>query len=175
MTTLDDSINPETLAAKPKWLQIAETFIGEREISGPKHNPKIVKLWADINMRGIKTDEVPWCAAFVGAMLERAGIPSTDSGAALSYAKWGQPLDRPVLGCIAVFVRKGGGHVGFVVGETADKKSIFVLGGNQSDSVKISKFPLTNLKGYRWPKDTDEEEQILPIMSSAGDYETKVV
>jgi hypothetical protein len=47
------------------------------EIKGPRHNPLILQFWKGIKRGGIKDDETPWCAAFVGAMLERAGIKST--------------------------------------------------------------------------------------------------
>lgn len=40
------------------------------------------------------------------------------------------------------------GHVGFYVGGGAG--SIRVLGGNQSDRVKVSVFPTSMLLGYRW-------------------------
>lgn len=53
--------------AEPKWLVEARRYIGEREIKGPKHNPKILQMWKDIKRGGIKDDETPWCAAFVGA------------------------------------------------------------------------------------------------------------
>ena len=39
-------------------------------------------------------DEVPWCAAFVGACLERAGIASTRSLMARSYLGWGAGARR---------------------------------------------------------------------------------
>ena len=47
-----------------------------------------------------------------------------------SYLSWGEKLDRPVLGCVVVFTRDGGGHVGFVVGKSTSG-NLLVLGGNQ--------------------------------------------
>lgn len=115
---------------EPRWLIEARKHIGLTEIKGAKHNPEIVQFWRDIKRGGIKDDETPWCAAFVGAMLERVGIRSTRFESAKSYLDWGEKLDTPAYGCIVVFTRVGGGHVGFVVGRRANG-DLLVLGGNQ--------------------------------------------
>lgn len=158
---------------KPNWLVLAEKYIGQKEISGPTHNKAIVGFWKRVFLSGISNDETPWCAAFVGAVLEDSGFKSTRSGLAKSYLNWGTPLKTPVLGCIVVFTRKGGGHVGFVVGK--DKVgNLYVLGGNQSDAVNIKKFTTENVVGYRWPTETNATQSPLPILASATDFETKV-
>jgi uncharacterized protein (TIGR02594 family) len=133
-----------------RWITEAKKYIGEREIKGAQHNPLIVQWWKDIKRGGIKDDETPWCAAFVGAMLERVGIQSTRFESAKSYLQWGEKLDKPIPGCIVVFTRDGGGHVGFVVGQTRGG-SLVVLGGNQSDAVNYKAFSRTRVTGYRWP------------------------
>ena len=49
---------------------------------------------------------------------------------AKEYAFAGKRLTKPAYGCLVVFTRQGGGHVGFVVGK--DKAgNLLVLGGNQ--------------------------------------------
>ncbi|QPB11396.1 hypothetical protein [Providencia phage Kokobel2] len=135
----------------PPWLEHAHKFIGLREIKGPQHAPEILQMWKDIKRGGIKDDETPWCAAFVGAMLERSGITSTRFEGALSYLKWGADVGQPRYGAVAVGKRTGGGHVGFVVGITANGDPI-LLGGNQNDSVSIAAYPKANVVGYRYPK-----------------------
>lgn len=90
------------------------------------------------------------CAAFVGACLEKVGIVSTRFESAASYMDWGRPLAYPIDGCIVVFTRKGGGHVGFCVG-TNMAGDLLILGGNQSDAVNIRAFPRARVTGYRWP------------------------
>jgi uncharacterized protein (TIGR02594 family) len=135
---------------EPLWLTEARKLIGVREIPGVNHHPAIVQMWRSIRRSGIKDDETPWCAAFVGHCLERAGIVSSRFESARSYSTWGQPLQAPVVGCIAVFTRQGGGHVGFVTG--VDRSgNLLILGGNQGNEVNIRAFPLTRLTGYRWP------------------------
>lgn len=150
----------------PKWLQLARSFIGLREVKGGQHAPEIVQFWKDIKRGGIKDDETPWCAAFVGAMLERAGIRSSRFESAKSYLQWGELLTEPCLGCIVVFTREGGGHVGFVVG--MDKAgNLLVLGGNQGDAVNIKAFPLARVSGYRAPSGVAFERQPLAVLTGA--------
>lgn len=136
---------------EPKWVEIARGLIGVHEIKGgAAHSPEILQMWRDIKRGGIKDDETPWCAAFAGAMLERAGIQSSRFESAKSYLDWGIVLGAPMYGCIVVFTREGGGHVGFVVGKDADGR-LLVLGGNQGDAVSIKAFPVDRVSGYRWP------------------------
>lgn len=141
----------------------ARKHIGLQEIKGAQHNPEIVQMWKDIKRGGIKDDETPWCAAFVGAMLERVGIRSTRFESARSYLDWGIPMDVPSYGCVAVFTREGGGHVGFVVGQTRNG-NLLILGGNQSDAVNIKAFNRDRVSGYRWhPAFGPVPKSMLPI------------
>lgn len=153
--------------SEPRWLTLARTQIGVREIKGPAHNPLIVEYWRAIKRGGIKTDEVPWCAAFVGAMLERSGIQSTRFESAKSFETWGTQLAAPVVGCIVVFSRAGGGHVGFVVGQDSEG-SILVLGGNQSDEVNIRAFSRARATAYRWPSGEPVPSLSIPIIAAGA-------
>ena len=159
--------------SNPIWVVEAEKYVGLKEVSGPKNNAAVVDFWKRIHLSGISNDEVPWCAAFVGAVLENVGITSTRSGLAKSYLNFGTKQNVPTLGSIVVFSRKGGGHVGFVVGKDKDG-NLYVLGGNQSDSVSVKKFTTANVVGYRWP-DSKVSQSALPVLASAADFETKVV
>ncbi len=151
--------------SEPKWLAEARHYIGEKEVKGAKHNPLILQMWKDIKRGGIKDDETPWCAAFVGAVLERVGIKSTRFESAKSYLDWGYGLKEPAMGCIAVFTREGGGHVGFVVGKVQNG-DLMVLGGNQSDAVNIRAFQRYRVTGYRWPAGMPHLPQALPILNA---------
>lgn len=134
------------------WLTEAKKMLGVRERPGRQNNEAIVELYAEAGHAWVKDDSVAWCAAFVGAMLRRAGQASSGSLAARSYLNWGKKLDKPHMGCIVVFRRGNSswqGHVGFYVGET--DQFVKVLGGNQSNMVRIANYPKTKLLGYRWP------------------------
>lgn len=148
-----------------KWIEEARKHIGTREIPGEKHEPKIVQWWKAIRRGGIKTDEVPWCAAFVGGCLEAVGIVSSRFESAKSYLAWGLPLKEATYGCIVVFMRADGGHVGFVVGRDA-KDRLMVLGGNQGNMVGIAPFERGRVAGYRWPSAIAVQMQPLPLILS---------
>lgn len=151
---------------EPKWLAEAREHIGLAEIKGQQHSPEILQMWRDIKRGGIKDDETPWCAAFVGAMLERTGIRSSRFEGARSYLQWGETLSQPALGCIVVFSRDGGGHVGFAVGKDR-AGNILVLGGNQADAVNIRAFPVSRVTGYRWPAGVVARANPLPLLDPA--------
>ncbi len=147
---------------EPVWIVHARAFIGQKEIPGRDDNPWIVSLWRAIKRGGIKTESVPWCAAFVGAMLEQCGIISTRFESAKSYLTWGSALAAPTVGCVVVFEREGGGHVGLVVGQTKTG-DLLVLGGNQGDAVNIKAFGRERVAGYRWPSEIPMGLTVLPI------------
>ncbi len=135
-----------------RWMAEARDYVGLKEIPGTRHEKKIVKMFKDVGHAWVKDDETAWCAAFLGAVLERSGIKSTRALNARSYLKWGKKLTKPRVGCIVVFKRGNSswqGHVAFYVSET--KTRIKVIGGNQSNAVTIASYPKSKFLGYRWP------------------------
>lgn len=150
----------------PPWIAVAERYIGIKEIKGVNHHPGIVRMWKWIRRGGIKNDEVPWCAAFVGACLEQVDIKSSRFESARSYLKWGRPIENPTPGCIVVFKRGSWqGHVGFVMGQDSGG-NLLVLGGNQSDEVNVKAFSRHRVLGYRWPRVLKEPSKVvmLPVI-----------
>ena len=140
----------------PVWLARAIAELGVSEVSGPKSNPRILD-YRKLGKTPLGGDDgaVPWCAIFVNAMLEKAGVPGSASAMARSYVKHPgfTKLVAPMLGCIAVKSSNRGaasGHVGFYVGE--DATSIHLLGGNQNDQVNFSSFRKAEFVGFFWPK-----------------------
>ncbi|CDL85187.1 hypothetical protein XSR1_650004 [Xenorhabdus szentirmaii DSM 16338] len=51
----------------PRWIKEAYKYIGVHEIKGEQHHPAILQWWKEIKRGGIRDDETPWCAAYVGA------------------------------------------------------------------------------------------------------------
>ena len=151
------------MTTEPLYLTRARRDIGVREIKGPRHNARISQMLQRLGAWW-RDDETPWCAAYVGGVLERSGITSSRFESAASYLNWGVKLDKPAYGCVVVFSRDGGGHVGFVVGQQANG-DLMVLGGNQSDAVNIRAFSTSRVSGYRWPKDIPVDVQPLPQLS----------
>ena len=117
------------------------------------HNPAILEYFRAAGHAEVGEDEVPWCAAFVNAILGRCGIAGTQSLAARSFQHWGDPvtLDDAQPGDVVVFWRgkRDGwqGHVGFFAGYDGTK--IRVLGGNQSDAVRVTSYSTVQLLGIR--------------------------
>lgn len=152
MAALDKAISKPvvTTGSHPSPLLIGLQDYGIKEVDGSASNAKILQYFKDTHNDWAKDDAVAWCAAFVGSCLERAGIVSTRSLAARSYLTWGTAATAPKTGDIAVFTRGGNsseGHVAFFIRE--DGTNIYVLGGNQSNSVTIGTMPKSLLLGYR--------------------------
>lgn len=133
-----------------KWIDIGRKYIGVKEVPGPTHNPIILGMWKLARLAGIKNDEVPWCSGFACAVMEEAGIQSPRTDGAKNWLNWGMVLSSPAYGCVVVFRRPGGWHVGFVVGTDA-KGNLMVLGGNQGNQVSIAAFARDRVEGYRFP------------------------
>lgn len=135
-----------------RWLTQAWREFGQAERAGSRANSRIVAMFRDAGHPAVKSDEVAWCAAFLGASLERGGLRSTRSLMARSYLAWGEPLAEPRMGAVAVFSRGSNptaGHVGFWLGET--EKDVVLLGGNQGNAVSVARYPKSRLLGLRWP------------------------
>lgn len=136
----------------PHWFDIAEGYIGVTEIPGKQHNGKI-RSWLERLGAWWRDDETPWCGVFVAHCLREAGQPLPQHWMrALAWKDYGSNLrsTHVTIGAILVFQRKGGGHVGFYVGENATH--YFVLGGNQANAVNISKIAKDRCVAIRWPK-----------------------
>lgn len=137
----------------PKWLKIALKEIGVKEIPGSAASRDIIEYHSYVTKR-FTSDEVSWCSSFICFCMETAGYTSTNSAIARSWLEWGVPVERPVKGCVVVFWRykkdSWKGHVGFFIKQ--DDKYVYCLGGNQSDSVNITKYRRSKVLGYRMPK-----------------------
>ncbi|UCE30803.1 MAG: TIGR02594 family protein [Burkholderiales bacterium] len=140
------------------WMAIATREVGQREVPGRQRNPRIIAYHATTTL-GASSDETPWCASFVNWCLLQAGIAGTDSAGAASWLRWGRTCG-PRTGAITVIynpelknsgMSRTGNHVGFLVRSTSTH--FVLLGGNQSDQVKVSRYPKSawQLKGHRWP------------------------
>lgn len=136
------------------WIEKARSYIGLKEIPGVKHNPTIVN-WLIKLKAWWKDDETPWCGTFVAHVLRESGryVPK-HWYRAKDWVNAGTPLNGPAYGCLAIFDRKGGGHVGFVVGQDR-MGNLMILGGNQNNEVSIRPFSKTRLVGYVWPSHAD--------------------
>ena len=153
---------PAPVASEFPWMAEAYKHLGLTEIPGKQHNPTILR-W----IRGLggwfTDDETPWCGTFNAHCLRTAGIAVPKHWyRAKAYLEWGVPCSARV-GAVAIFGRKGGGHVGFVVGE--GDSNLYILGGNQRNQVNITPIATSRLLGIRWPHDQALGMTSLPRMT----------
>jgi uncharacterized protein (TIGR02594 family) len=145
----DQWVTKEILSPQMLIFNTAKKELGVKEIPGKDHNKRILEY---LETCGINAgDETPWCSAFVNWCVEQSKMKGTDSATARSWMSWGKESSGK-KGDIVVFWREKidgwKGHVGFVNSIEADG-SIYVLGGNQADSVSIAKYSRDRLLGFR--------------------------
>lgn len=129
----------------PRILVQAVKQLGVKEFVGKEHNPVILAWAKNLGLERIYTnDEIPWCGLFVAECCRAAGLEVVERPLwALNWAKWGNPVTEAMLGDVLTFKRNGGGHVGIYVGE--DNTHYHVLGGNQNNSVSVSRIAKSRL------------------------------
>lgn len=121
---------------------------------GLNETDKKVALQDYLETGGVNIDPAvrAWCADFVNATLAQTGKQGTGSGMARSFLEWGNPVDTPQRGDVAVFSRGDPngpyGHVGFFDSYNPDG-SLRILGGNQGNSVSYANYPADNLLAFR--------------------------
>lgn len=134
----------------PRHVQIAFGELGQREVLGPRHNPRILEYGKAVRLK-VTTDEIAWCSNFANWCFLQAGIEGTRSAAARSWLDWGEQIHTFELGCVAVWTRGASpaqAHVNFPVGIAANE-DIACLGGNQGNEVSVDLYPLGRLLELR--------------------------
>ncbi|WP_336939336.1 TIGR02594 family protein [Acinetobacter modestus] len=164
------------------WVGQGKSKIGTHEISGAKHSPIILSMLEVVfqatgQKQWIKDDETAWCGTFVAYCMVKADLVRhvpKDFYRAKAWATVGTAINKPAYGCIVVFNRNGGGHVGIVVGKDRHG-NLMVLGGNQSDAVNIKPFSTSRVIAYRWCGTQTSplaSRYDLPVLSSDGKVST---
>ena len=134
-----------------EWLTLAKGEIGVHEVY---NESRVHYYWKKAKLSGLAkfpATQIPWCSGFLCAMMELAGIRSARTDGAKNWLGWGVELEEPCDGCVVVFTRTGGGHVGIVVGED-EYGNLLVLGGNQGNAVNVKSFNRSRVTGYRYPE-----------------------
>jgi len=141
-------------------LQIAQRFIGIKEMAGTSSNPLILAM-LQLDAKWVQDDQTSWCSAFTNFVFFLLGLPRSRSLAARSWLLVGTsvPLSDAQPGHDVVILKRGTGvqpgptvlaapgHVGMYVGQ--DAATVTVLGGNQGDSVSVASFPKSRILGIR--------------------------
>jgi uncharacterized protein (TIGR02594 family) len=142
--------------------QLAERWVGEKEIPGKNHNPFVLGMLR-LDNKWVVEDETAWCSAFVNFIMWLLRQPRSKSLAARSWLLIGQevPLADAAPGFDVVILKRGegeqpgaevlkaSGHVGFYAGESRNPEHIMLLGGNQGNAVSVAPFSKARILGIR--------------------------
>lgn len=155
------------------WVDELRKMIGKHEVRDNKE----LRAWLKSDGKTLGDPAVlPWCGDAVMTALANT-VPNLKLTPALqenpywarNWAKFGFAAASMPYGAIVALTRPGGGgHVGFAVGRSKDGRTVYILGGNQSDSVSIAPVKADRILGVRWPHDVNIGRKALPIMSGGA-------
>ena len=123
-------------------------YYGTKEIPGDRNNPSILKFFAIAGHQWVNSETTPWCSAFMCYVARQVKAEDTGSLRARSWmsvrdAKSVLRIDDLIPGDITILWRgqkdSAQGHVALYV--NSDDHYLYLLGGNQSNSVCIKRYP----------------------------------
>ena len=133
-----------------RLLKIALSQYGIKEVPGVENNPEIMKYFKCIGQDWVQGDETAWCSAFINWVAKESGFEYSGKLNARSWLNFGKKVKSHEEADIVVFWRGSPtdwrGHIGIPVNE--DEDSIWCLGGNQSNMVRISPYSKDRLLAY---------------------------
>lgn len=129
----------------------ALSYYGLEEIPGEKNNPEILSFFKALGHDWVQSELISWCSAFIDYIARELQYERANSLVARDWLKVGVDIPIPDIGDIVVLWRESPlswkGHVGLFIREMHDK--VYLLGGNQNDSVCIKAYPKERVLGYR--------------------------
>ncbi len=133
-------------------LSIALSQYGVKEVKGVKDHPQIINYFTSMGFEKSKfKDETAWCSAFANWVAQEAGYERSKKLTARSWLAIGASTKTPQPGDVVVLWREDPnswkGHVGFLVKES--RRYVYLLGGNQGNSVSIKAYPKNRILDYR--------------------------
>ena len=156
----------------PRTITEGVALMGVAEVVGKGSNRTIMGWRDELNQAGVpitgySDDDIPWCGLFAAIVTHRAGKKAVASPLwARNWAKFGAGVTEASLGDVLVFVRNGGGHVGFYVAE--DATAYHVLGGNQGNKVSITRIAKDRCIAVRRPIYNNKPDSVRPYKVAAG-------
>jgi uncharacterized protein (TIGR02594 family) len=140
--------------------QLAQRFVGIEEADGPTSDAQVLAMLR-LDARWVEDDETPWCSAFVNYIAWLLRLPRSKSLAARSWLTVGTPIPledaRPHFDVVILSrgeglqpgpeVIRAPGHVGFFA--SLDVRRVWLLGGNQNDSVSVAPYSRLRILGVR--------------------------
>lgn len=145
-----------TDADLPPYMRLTLSYIGLHEV---RDNAELRAFLASDGATLGDPAEFPWCGDLVQTPIRRTlhnepftGKVGENPYLARNWLDFGEACE-PGVGAVLIFWRgkRDGlyGHVAFYWGE--DDDFYYVLGGNQSNSISITKIRKDRLLGARWP------------------------
>lgn len=164
---------PNSVKDELPWINEINKVLGLHEV----RDNKVLTEWLKSDGHALGDPaKLPWCGdaaetAIRRALPEEIFPPALDDNPywARNWAQFGRPCDL-VYGAAVSFVRPGGGgHIGFLVGISADGKLLRVRGGNQSNALNDTWIAASRLLASRWPNSFSVMHQRpAPVMASNG-------
>jgi uncharacterized protein (TIGR02594 family) len=134
---------------------LAMRFAQIKEVPGKAANPQIMAM-LQLDDKWPDGDEVPWCSAFMNYICWILRLPRSKKLNAQSWLEVGTAIDIESAGPgwdIVVLNRPEAGdwagHVGFFVWLNREQQKVYLLGGNQGDTVSVASYPLDRVIGVR--------------------------
>jgi uncharacterized protein (TIGR02594 family) len=144
--------SPATNLDAPVWLSVALQEQGIRRYGVGDCNPRIAECNNCTQLAGYD-DKISWCSSFLNWCMKQSGVRGTGSALARSWLTWGQRLEQPRYGCVAVLTADDAvdwkGHVGLFLRIDAD--NVYLFAGNQLEEVRELAYPRDRVLSYRWP------------------------
>lgn len=140
---------------------LAQRFVGIKEVPGSMANPQIMAM-LNLDAKWPEDDSVPWCSGFVNYIAWLLRLPRSKSLRARSWLEVGIVVSFKEARCgndVVILKRGSGdqpgrevinapGHVAFY-SEIGWQNNIWVLGGNQSNTVSMTSYPTESVLGIR--------------------------
>ena len=166
----------EALPNELSILDVARSYIGEKEVTGKKHNPKIAELWTYAGRPDITDDETAWCSGFCGGCAAQAGVEkpkASELPMARSWLRAGVSVKPKAVQPGDIRVEKRGkapfGHVCIVESVDPAKGTVTVIEGNVSNQVKRSVKALStpDVLDYRRVKKIGEVKPVIATIKES--------
>lgn len=133
-------------------LDWARSYTGLAEVEGDASNAIILEMARILAVPHYTADSHDWCGLFMAFLAHVTGAEKPSSFLlARNWLSVGAPVLRPRAGDVCVLWRGAidgpNGHVGLWTGE--DETNVWLLGGNQVNTVREFYYPRANVLGYR--------------------------
>jgi uncharacterized protein (TIGR02594 family) len=130
---------------------------GMKEVAGSDSNPEILAFFKELGYDYINDDSTTaWCSASLSYYAKKNGYEYHTGLDARGWLKMPVRVLKPSLGDVVIFWRESPsswkGHIGLFIAQ--DLNIIYVLGGNQNNSLSIAAYPRDQVLGYRELKKT---------------------